>query len=186
MLLNGHDVNGMDYDRRTALMVAANKSNASIITMLLDAGADADMKDSTGSTALLDACKAGSEAAIDILTRKTRLAKIGRGWQGWQPRIGMGWIGNRIGEGHVVGLCWEMEVFEGVAVKGLGCIYTQKPHSLMVADLMFALGLFPKGVNLSFFLSVSLCTACVQWRATSSSACSATRSTRATLSSSSG
>ena len=97
MLLNGHDVNGMDYDRRTALMVAANKSNASIITMLLDAGADPDLKDSTGSTALLDACKAGNEAAIDILTKKTRWSgrwdcnPIFRG--GWWLNGNSGWDG---------------------------------------------------------------------------------------------
>ena len=101
MLLNGHDVNGMDYDRRTALMVAANKSNASIITMLLDAGADADMKDSTGSTALLDACKAGNEAAIGILTRKTRLA-MGLREYGRDGNSGLGWDGLEKGLGRVM------------------------------------------------------------------------------------
>ena len=101
MLINGHDVNGMDYDHRTALMVAANKSNASIITMLLDAGADADMKDSTGSTALLDACKAGNEAAIGILTRKTRLA-MGLREYGRDGNSGLGWDGLEKGLGRVM------------------------------------------------------------------------------------
>ena len=40
--------------------------------MLLDAGADPDMRDSAGSTALLDACKCGNEPAIDLLCRRTR------------------------------------------------------------------------------------------------------------------
>jgi hypothetical protein len=34
MLLNGHNVNGADYDNRTALMVAANKSTNHILMVI--------------------------------------------------------------------------------------------------------------------------------------------------------
>ena len=44
MLLNGHGVNGVDYDDRSALMVAACKGHVEIIEMLLEAGADPNMK----------------------------------------------------------------------------------------------------------------------------------------------
>ena len=44
MLLSGHNVNGVDYANRSALMVAACKSHVEILKMLLEAGADPDIK----------------------------------------------------------------------------------------------------------------------------------------------
>ena len=69
---HGHNVNAVDYDGRSALMVAANKSLPHILTLLLDAGADPELVDSAGSTALMDACKSGNDAAIDVLRSRTR------------------------------------------------------------------------------------------------------------------
>ncbi|GAX77319.1 hypothetical protein CEUSTIGMA_g4765.t1 [Chlamydomonas eustigma] len=74
MLASGHDVNAIDYDGRTALMIAVNKvrDDPNMVQLLLEAGADTDIKDHAGSTALLDACKCGNDSAIEALCTSLR------------------------------------------------------------------------------------------------------------------
>lgn len=45
-------MNWSDYDNRTALMVAAHEGHEQVVRFLLEAGADAGLKDSFGNTAM--------------------------------------------------------------------------------------------------------------------------------------
>ena len=65
MLQQGCDVNCADYDQRTGLMLAAGKGHNTAVQKLVDAGAHVNMQDKLGSSALLEAVKAGHDATIE-------------------------------------------------------------------------------------------------------------------------
>jgi ankyrin repeat protein len=62
----GFDVNSSDYDNRTALMVASMKASDAV-KALLECGADPNITDVHGTTALHEAVKNGHEQTMDLL-----------------------------------------------------------------------------------------------------------------------
>lgn len=65
MLQQGTDVNCTDYDMRTGLMLAASQGRNDAVQRLLDAGASVNAQDRLGSSALLEAVKAGHDSTIE-------------------------------------------------------------------------------------------------------------------------
>lgn len=65
MLHQGCDVNCSDYDQRTGLILAAGQGHNSVVRKLIDAGATVNQQDKLGSTALLEAVKAGHDHTIE-------------------------------------------------------------------------------------------------------------------------
>jgi len=63
------DIDGGDYDRRTALHLAAGEGRLEVVEILCDAGADVNVKDRWGNTPLDDAmtAKANSAECVDLL-----------------------------------------------------------------------------------------------------------------------
>ena len=62
------DVNSCDYDKRTALHVAAASGNYNVIHFLISRGADVNIMDNWGGRPLDDAIRNGSVECIKILT----------------------------------------------------------------------------------------------------------------------
>eukprot|EP00897_Mesotaenium_endlicherianum_P005923 jgi/Mesen1/5359/ME000267S04506 len=60
-------VNAADYDRRTALHLAASEGQLESVRLLLDRGADANLKDRWGNTPLADARRSGYEEVAALL-----------------------------------------------------------------------------------------------------------------------
>lgn len=58
----------MDYDNRTALMLAAAEGHKNIVNYLVSHGADKNLKDCTGSTALDEALKKQHKEIIELLS----------------------------------------------------------------------------------------------------------------------
>src|SRR5262249_36344099 len=52
---------------RTALMIAALQGNGTIVEALIDAGADVGRADTRGTTALMDAARAGADEVLDLV-----------------------------------------------------------------------------------------------------------------------
>lgn len=65
----GFDVNSADYDRRTALHLAAVKGFDECIALLLAAGADPNVEDAFQGTPLWEACKHRHESTIKLLVK---------------------------------------------------------------------------------------------------------------------
>lgn len=61
-----------DESSNTPLMIAAIQNNAKIVDVLLNAGANADIGNFSGATALMLACKGGHSASVTILLKKAR------------------------------------------------------------------------------------------------------------------
>ncbi|KAF5828597.1 ankyrin repeat-containing domain protein [Dunaliella salina] len=65
----------MDYDRRTALMVAAHENHAPVVKYLLDVGAPPNDQDAFGITAMYEAVRMGHSDVIEVLQKYD--AKLG-------------------------------------------------------------------------------------------------------------
>lgn len=65
-------LDGRDQNGQTALMIAASKNHVEVCGLLLQAGADPDLQDKDGLTALDLAIKAGATAARETLLEFTR------------------------------------------------------------------------------------------------------------------
>lgn len=57
-----------DAQEATALMVSAERGNASIVQLLLDAGADKEVRSKAGKRAVEYAIKSGNKRVVDLLT----------------------------------------------------------------------------------------------------------------------
>jgi hypothetical protein len=66
-LFTGCDVDAGDYDLRTPLMLAAADGNATCVHYLLYAGADVNLQDRWGGTALCDAVRGGHALACRLI-----------------------------------------------------------------------------------------------------------------------
>lgn len=66
-IASGVDINSIDADSDTPLMIAAAWNHADIVQVLLDVGADPSMKNKQGHTALTLARDKGAKKALDIL-----------------------------------------------------------------------------------------------------------------------
>jgi len=60
-------VDACDYDKRTALHVAASEGQVSVVEALLKEGAEVNVRDRWGGTPLADAIRQGAERVVDIL-----------------------------------------------------------------------------------------------------------------------
>lgn len=67
MLEEGSDVNGSDYDYRTALHLAAAEGHLDACRLLLDHGANVNMKDRAGVTPLHEAVRASQDHVAKLL-----------------------------------------------------------------------------------------------------------------------
>ena len=65
--LLGWNVNGQDYDGRTALGVAASQGNLAAVKYLVAKGGDLSIKDGRGNDPLGDATRENRTATIDYL-----------------------------------------------------------------------------------------------------------------------
>ena len=63
------DVNKKNNEGMNALMLAAQRGHAHVVSCLIKAGASADEQTAQGSTALMLACKRGNEAAVETLVQ---------------------------------------------------------------------------------------------------------------------
>jgi ankyrin repeat protein len=70
LLANGLRAGAADYDARTGLHLAAALGRTQVLSLLLDAGADADCLDNFKRTPLLEATRAGHEACAQLLARR--------------------------------------------------------------------------------------------------------------------
>jgi len=66
-LHEGADANGLDYDLRSALHLAASSGSAKVVGLLLSARADANLEDRWGKTALDRAASVNAEAVQRVL-----------------------------------------------------------------------------------------------------------------------
>ena len=69
MLQNSYDPNCMDYDKRTALMVAVAGGHTRAVNTLLGGGADLALYDSMGENALSEAVRSGHDNLIPLLVQ---------------------------------------------------------------------------------------------------------------------
>lgn len=71
LLAAGCSANSSDYDRRTALHLAASTGNKSVVEALLaDTSVDVNFKDRWGGTALVDAIREQHTHVADLLRQK--------------------------------------------------------------------------------------------------------------------
>ena len=75
MASNGVQINAADYDKRTALHLAASEGNKPVVEFLLDSGAHVNAADRWGGTPLRDAIREGHDTVARIL--KTRGGELG-------------------------------------------------------------------------------------------------------------
>lgn len=68
LLQAGHVVNAGDYDRRTAIHIAASEGNKQVVAYLLSQSADPTARDRWGHTALDEATRAGHREVVELLT----------------------------------------------------------------------------------------------------------------------
>jgi glutaminase len=66
--LLGWNVNGQDYDGRTALGVAASEGQLEVVKYLVAKGADLSIKDSRGNDPLADATRQNRTATVEYLS----------------------------------------------------------------------------------------------------------------------
>jgi glutaminase len=66
LIASGVDINGADYDGRTALHLAASEGQAASVQYILQNGGKRDAKDRWGNTPLNDAQRGGHHAVADI------------------------------------------------------------------------------------------------------------------------
>ena len=71
-----------DSEGRTALITAAARGHLDIVQVLLAGGADANIKDKTGRTALFHALEARYDDVADVLVSHSRIDLNGRGKNG--------------------------------------------------------------------------------------------------------
>lgn len=64
------DINAVDNNGLTVLMIAASKGDRTVVKVLLDAGASVDTVDSSGNTALMLAIKVGSDQTVNFILEK--------------------------------------------------------------------------------------------------------------------
>ena len=76
LLQHGANVMAQDINGITLLHLAVSNEQEEVVRILLEAGADAGTKDSTGTTPLSDAEERGLTSITDIL-RRTRLSETG-------------------------------------------------------------------------------------------------------------
>ena len=68
LLAKGVDVNSQDDALRgTALMYAAAKGAADTVSLLLEAGADIEIRNKHGRNALMEAARGGNEHVVELL-----------------------------------------------------------------------------------------------------------------------
>lgn len=65
--LLGWNVNGQDYDGRTALGVAASQGNLDAVKFLVSKGANLSIKDARGNDPLADATRENRSSTIQYL-----------------------------------------------------------------------------------------------------------------------
>jgi glutaminase len=65
--LLGWNVNGQDYDGRTALGIAASEGHLDVVKYLISKGADVNIRDARGNDALGDARRENRTDVIDYL-----------------------------------------------------------------------------------------------------------------------
>ena len=66
--LLGWNVNGQDYDGRTALGVAASEGQLDVVKYLVQKGADLSIKDARGNDPLADATRENRTSTIEYLS----------------------------------------------------------------------------------------------------------------------
>lgn len=69
-LVNLGQINDVNSEGRTALMIACTESSLEIVQAILDANADIEIQDKCGCTALMDAAFKGNKEMIEMLLRK--------------------------------------------------------------------------------------------------------------------
>lgn len=67
MVDEGFQVDSVDYDGRTALMLASASGHVAVVKLLLQHGADPTREDGLGRCAILEACTHDHDAVIDVL-----------------------------------------------------------------------------------------------------------------------
>jgi ankyrin repeat protein len=77
LLAHGADINARNKFRSTPLMICAAWGNPACVPRLLARGADPDVIDKDGDTALVDACRRDAEdespaAVLELLRRSSR------------------------------------------------------------------------------------------------------------------
>lgn len=66
--LLGWNVNGQDYDGRTALNIAASEGHLDIVKYLVSKGADLSIKDARGNDPLSDAIRENRTSTIEYIS----------------------------------------------------------------------------------------------------------------------
>lgn len=74
LLRRGADVNGVNYDKRSALHMAAFEGNTHIVELLLDHGADKDGLNRWGRTPLAEAVHANQPHVVQVTCSFVNLA----------------------------------------------------------------------------------------------------------------
>lgn len=59
-----------DYDKRTALMLAASRGHHDTLELLLGEGAESDAVDAFGNTAIWEAVQGGHDDCVAVLKRR--------------------------------------------------------------------------------------------------------------------
>ena len=78
------DINARDAKGRSALMLAATQGRSVIVQMLIDGGADLEMQQSLGSTAMMFACFTGDARIVaqvcqQLMSSAHQAAHAGKG-----------------------------------------------------------------------------------------------------------
>ena len=77
-MADGADVNGGDYDRRTALHLGAAEGHLDVVDFLIAHGADVNAQDRWRGTPLRDAEASDHQNVVELLKRHAR-ARLGDG-----------------------------------------------------------------------------------------------------------
>lgn len=70
LISSGHVVNAGDYDRRTAIHIAAAEGNEEVVAFLLSKRADSQAKDRWGHTALDEATRGGHTKVVHLIQKE--------------------------------------------------------------------------------------------------------------------